>query len=227
MCSPTHSGGFRFPTSLCCEKKPDSQELAGTRLAQHFPRELQYSLRIKRLCAYTDDAGHRLGESLSHGQVREVRSGGQQEHLSLETNAFGNVRTNQQHNTHRTEFLEVQYPWHPLHKQTIPVHCERRGMSGVAFRCCAHGDVGRRDFDIPAWMFDPVTCSTMTLSVNPMVDMEALIQLRRLLDCALGRKEFGVVEGGHRLEVTQGGANGQKLPAGRAVGTRLRTEEDS
>ena len=123
--------------------------------------------------------------------------------------------------------MEVQYPWHPLYKQTIPVHFERRGMSGVAFRCCAHGDVGRRDFDIPAWMFDPATCATMTFGVIPMVDMEALIQLRRLLDCALGRKEFGVVEGGHRLEVTQGGANGQKLQAGRAVGTRLPTEEDS
>jgi len=91
-------------------------------------------------------------------------------------------------------------------------------MSGVSFRCCAHGDVGRRDFDIPAWMFDPVTCSTMTLSVIPMVDMEALIQLRRLLDCALGRKEFGMVEGGHRLEVTQDRTHwglGKETPGGR------------
>ena len=134
--------------------------------------------------------------------------------------------TNQQHNTHKTEFLEVQYPWHPLHKQTIPVHFERLGMSGVAFRCSALVDVERRNFDIPVWMFDRVTCSTMTLSVSPMVDLEVLIQLRRLLDYALGKTEPGVVEGGHRLEVTQGGANSQKLQTGRAAGTRLPTEED-
>jgi hypothetical protein len=66
----------------------------------------------------------------------------------------------------------------------------------------------------------------MTLSVIPMVDREALIQLRRVLDYVLGKKEFGVVEGGHRLEVTQGGANGQKRESGPATGTRLPTEED-
>jgi hypothetical protein len=66
----------------------------------------------------------------------------------------------------------------------------------------------------------------MTLSVIPMVDMEALIQLRRVLDYALGKKEFGMVERGHRLEVTQGGANGQKLESRPAAGTRLPTEED-
>ena len=51
----------------------------------------------------------------------------------------------------------------------------------------------------------------MTLSVIPMVDMETLIQLGRLLDCALSKKGPDVVEGGHRLEVevTQGGAYGQ------------------
>jgi hypothetical protein len=31
----------------------------------------------------------------------------------------------------KTEFLELQYPWHPLHKQTIPVHFERRGMNAT------------------------------------------------------------------------------------------------
>jgi hypothetical protein len=64
--------------------------------------------------------------------------------------AFSSEGTYQQHNTHKTEFMEVHYPWHPLHKQTIPVHFERRGKSGVAFRCGAHGYLGRRDFDISA-----------------------------------------------------------------------------
>ena len=66
----------------------------------------------------------------------------------------------------------------------------------------------------------------MTLCAIPTVDMEALIQLRQLLDYALGKKEPGVVEGGHRLEETQGGANDQKLQVGRAAGTRFPTEED-
>jgi hypothetical protein len=135
-------------------------------------------------------------------------------------------RTNQQHKAHKTEFLEVHYPWHPLHKQMIPVHFERRWKNGVALRCGAHDGVGRRDFDIPAWMFDRATCSTMTLSKIPTVDREALIQLRRLLNFALGIEGPGMVEGRHRLELTQGGADGQTLQAGRAVGAISPTEED-
>jgi hypothetical protein len=77
----------------------------------------------------------------------------------------------------------------PSSQANDPCHFERRGMSGVTFRCSALVDVERRNFDIPVWMFDRVTCSTMTLSVSPMVDLEALIQLQRLLDYALGKTE--------------------------------------
>jgi hypothetical protein len=76
-------------------------------------------------------------------------------------------------------------------------------------------------------MFDRATCSTMMLSVIPMVEMEALIQLRRLLDYALGKQGPVVLKGGHRLEVTQGDAYSQTLRAGRAVGAISPTEEDS
>ncbi len=139
----------------------------------------------------------------------------------------GNAHTSQQHKTHKTEFLEVHYPWHPLHQQTIPVLFERRWKGGVAFRCGAQGAVGCRDFDIPAWMFDRPRCSTMTLQAIPVVDMEALIQLRRLLDYAPCKQVPSVVEGGHRLEVTQGGAHGQTLSKDRAVGALSPTQEDS
>jgi hypothetical protein len=44
-------------------------------------------------------------------------------------------------------------------------------------------------------MFDRATCSTMTLGVIPMVNIEALIQLRRHLDYVLGKKGHGVEEG--------------------------------
>jgi hypothetical protein len=38
----------------------------------------------------------------------------------------------------KTEFLELRYPWHPLHKQTIPVHFERRGMNATHRRSVVH-----------------------------------------------------------------------------------------
>ncbi len=66
----------------------------------------------------------------------------------------------------------------------------------------------------------------MTLSAIPVVDMEALIQLRRLLDYTLGKQGPSVVEGGHRLEVIQGDAHGQTLPTDRATGALSATQED-
>jgi hypothetical protein len=63
-------------------------------------------------------------------------------------------------------------------------------------------------------MFDRAACSTMMLSTVPVVDVEALTQLRCLLDGALGKKEPDVVEGEHQLDVTQGGADGQIVPSG-------------
>jgi hypothetical protein len=48
---------------------------------------------------------------------------------------------------------------------------------------------GRRGFDTPAWMLDHAVCSTMKLSPTPFVDIEALAELRRLLDWALGKEE--------------------------------------
>jgi len=138
---------------------------------------------------------------------------------------FASGRTNQQHKTHKTDFREIYYPWHPLHKQRVSVHFELHGRDGVVVRCGPYGGAGHRGFDIPAWMFDRAACSAMVLSTVPAVDLKALTQLRRLLDCALGKEEPGVIEGGHRLDVTQGGADGETLQAGRATGVVSPTEE--
>jgi hypothetical protein len=126
--------------------------------------------------------------------------------------------TNQQHKTHKTEMRKVHYPWHALYRQEIPVRLERRGKNGVVARCDPYSDVGLRGFDIPVWMLDPIGCSNMKLSPVPIVDTEALTQLRHLLDCTLGKEEPSVVEGGHRLDAGQGGAYAQVVTPTRAIG---------
>src|SRR5688572_6958094 len=69
-------------------------------------------------------------------------------------NAFWLRDTTHQHKTHKTELREVHYPWHPLHRQSIPVRLEQRWKNGLIARCDPHSDVGRRGFDIPVWMLD-------------------------------------------------------------------------
>jgi hypothetical protein len=85
-------------------------------------------------------------------------------------------------------------------------------------RCDGDSALGRRGFDTPAWMLDRAVCSTMKLSPTPFVDTEALAELRSLLDWALGKEEPGVVEGGYRLDVGQGGTYAEITTPTRATG---------
>ena len=135
--------------------------------------------------------------------------------------------TTHQHKTHKTDVREVHYPWHPLYGQEIPVHLERRWKNGCVARCDRDSALGRRGFDTPAWMLDRAVCSTMQLSPTPFVDTEALTELRRLLDWALGKENPRVVEGGYRLDVGQGGTYAEVTTPTRATGVVSPAREDS
>ena len=67
----------------------------------------------------------------------------------------------------------------------------------------------------------------MQLSPTPFVDTEALAELRRLLDWALGKENPRVVEGGYRLDVGQGGTYAEVTTPTRATGVVLPAREDS
>ena len=126
--------------------------------------------------------------------------------------------TTPQHKTHKTEDREVCYPWHPLFRQTIPIRLLQRCNGGVVAHCDDPTEVGSGGFEIPAWMLDRAHCSTMTLSQDPFVDTEALIQLRDVLDSARRKGGPDVVEDRHRLNTAQGGADAQAMPQTQATG---------
>ena len=78
----------------------------------------------------------------------------------------------------------MHYRWHPLYGRDLIVHFRVDWRSGVAFRCQVGEDDVRDRRDIPAWMFDGAACSQMQLVSEPYVSLEALRELRHLLDSA-------------------------------------------
>jgi hypothetical protein len=166
----------------------------------------------------TDDGAHPLQGVPPPCRTSRAERPGTPERPSLTKDGFETGGTNQQHKTHKTEIREVHYRWHALYRQEIPVRLERGWKSGLIARCDPHSDVGLRGFGIPAWMLDRTACANMKLSPVPVVDTEALTELRHLLDCTLGKEEPGVVEGGHRLDAGQGGAYAQGVTPTRAIG---------
>ena len=85
-------------------------------------------------------------------------------------------------------------------------------------RCDGYTDIARRGFEIPAWMLDRALCSTMTLRPHPFVDVEALIELRDILDRILHSRRPDVIEDGHRLDSPKGGADAQATTQSQANG---------
>jgi hypothetical protein len=74
-------------------------------------------------------------------------------------------------------------------------------------------------------MLDRALCSTMTLGQDPFVDIEALTELRDVLNRTLRNRRPDVLESGHRLD-TQGGADAQAIPQSRATGAVSSPFED-
>jgi hypothetical protein len=71
----------------------------------------------------------------------------------------------------------VYYPCHPLHGKTMHVHRRLYDKHGEVIYCKPRGDVITA---IPAWMTDP-SAANMVVGA-PQVSVEALVELRNLLD---------------------------------------------
>ena len=84
---------------------------------------------------------------------------------------------------YRCEFAVVEYRWHPLHGKRLLV-IRRTGRRGSEV---LHVETRRGIAkELPAWMFDRATCSTMSLG-PPQDSIEALLELREILDLASPR----------------------------------------
>ena len=85
-------------------------------------------------------------------------------------------------NAHGTVSRELLYPWHPWCGLQVAVHEAITRADGVAFRCTLTGSGGDRWLEVPAWMFDRVTCPDQTrLTAQPTVILIALSALAELV----------------------------------------------
>src|SRR5215472_18238599 len=93
----------------------------------------------------------------------------------------GSGCTTRQYKTHNAEPREVQYPWHPWFGRTVWVY--RIVVRGTRSR--AHCGLDRvqcaRSLEIPLWMREAASCSTLRLAENAIVDGTALQRLKTLL----------------------------------------------
>src|SRR5215510_14509686 len=94
---------------------------------------------------------------------------------------FGIRDTTRQYKTHNAEPREVQYPWHPWFGRTVCVY--RIVVRGTRSRAhCGLDQVQcARSLEIPLWMLEAASCSTLRLAENPIVDCTALQRLKALL----------------------------------------------
>jgi hypothetical protein len=93
--------------------------------------------------------------------------------------------TTRRRNAHDTDIREFLYLWHPWSGHHVHIHEVIGRASGEVLRCSSAGSTSERWLEIPVWMFDRVTCSTLHICVAPYVNIAALSALARLLHVAL------------------------------------------
>ncbi len=89
--------------------------------------------------------------------------------------------TKRRANAHKTEELEVLYPWHPWFGRVVHVHEVIEQRAGGVLHCSPDGDASRRWLELPQWMFDRATCLAIRMAASPRVDTTALIALKTCL----------------------------------------------
>ena len=108
----------------------------------------------------------------------------------------------QSHNAHVLTSVTVHYRWFAL--RGIQLHCRRKlsDLDGDYFDCELPDGAGAL---IPAWMTDPVVCASFSFG-TPVASLEALMQLRSLLDAGPAGQCSRKSCPGHFVE--SGGGNG-------------------
>ncbi len=80
----------------------------------------------------------------------------------------------------------MEYRWHPLFGHELLVKGTRHHLGALVLRCHVPGDERRDCLHIPSWMFDKALCASLRLHEEPYAGLEALEELRSLLDAVIG-----------------------------------------
>ena len=76
---------------------------------------------------------------------------------------------------------EVHYPWHPWYGRAVWIYEIRMGRAQAAARCGLEPTQCAKSLEVPLWMLEAVSCSTMCRAEDPRVDCTALQKLKTLL----------------------------------------------
>ena len=136
--------------------------------------------------------------------------------------------TSEQHNTHRIEWREVRYAWHPWYGRAVAVYKRFARYDRVTFQCSIEADPEARHLEIPGWMFDPAICVGMQLAAVPTVSCEVLLELKSLLQSAPVPEVGVVLQAQHHSLHSPGGADAKVAePQDHSIHTVSATTEES
>ena len=95
--------------------------------------------------------------------------------------ASGFGDTTRQLNTHNPQPCEIHYRWHPWYGRRLWVHGIRTGRAQPTARCCLEPTQCAASLEVPLWMLEVTSCSTMCEAEDPRVDCASLQALKALL----------------------------------------------
>ena len=95
--------------------------------------------------------------------------------------AFWIRDTTRQLNTHNIESRDVHYPWHPWYGRRVWVYRISLGRVQPTARCDLEPTQCAKSLEVPLWMLEASSCSTLRPAEAPRVDCCALQTLTALL----------------------------------------------
>ena len=151
---------------------------------------------------------------------RALRTPPDSRNRSLSVGACG--CTSQRHKTHITESDAVRYRWHCWFGRAVAIDASVAKAGVKIHRCHLSESNSGRSLEIPQWMFDGAICSAMREGDSPIVDCEALIELREILVATSEQCTPSVIEASQRSSNQQRESNAQRSlpsskPSARAV----------
>ncbi len=145
-------------------------------------------------------------ESRQAEQVVEFhRWASTQEYCRRVPDAYALDCTTRQRNTHITEEQAVHYPWHPWHGLSVRVHESLVRRDKAVSRCSIDQSGFLSRLEVPQWMFDRICCRSMHLAERPLVNCDALLELKSLLTSTDG--DEAVLEDQHHIPNEEGDAD--------------------
>jgi hypothetical protein len=126
--------------------------------------------------------------------------------------ASGIRDTTPQLNTHNIESREIHYPWHPWFGRRVWIYRISLGRGPASARCGLEPTQCAKPLEVPLWMLEAASCSTLRLIEAPRVGCAVLLALRALL-------QNNMLQGRHHSVFLTGGADADSLESIPALAT--------